>query len=37
MGHLTALGADVDEALARARGALAALQWADDATKEVDP
>jgi 5-(carboxyamino)imidazole ribonucleotide synthase len=36
MGHLTALGADIDEALARARGALAALHWADDATQEDD-
>ena len=36
MGHLTALGTDVDNALAKARGALAALHWADDATKEVD-
>jgi 5-(carboxyamino)imidazole ribonucleotide synthase len=36
MGHLTALGADVDEALAKARGALAALHWADDSTAEVD-
>jgi len=36
MGHLTALGTDIDEALARARGALAALHWADDATQEDD-
>jgi 5-(carboxyamino)imidazole ribonucleotide synthase len=31
MGHLTALGTDVDEALERARNALASLAWADDA------
>jgi 5-(carboxyamino)imidazole ribonucleotide synthase len=36
MGHLTALGSDVDEALARARGALAALHWADVETQEDD-
>jgi 5-(carboxyamino)imidazole ribonucleotide synthase len=30
MGHLTALGTDVDEALGRARAALASLAWADD-------
>ena len=36
MGHLTAVGSDVDEALGRARAALAALHWADDATKEDD-
>ena len=36
MGHLTAVGSDVDEALGRARAALAALRWADDATKEDD-
>ncbi len=36
MGHVTATGADVDEALARARGAAKALQWADDATREDD-
>jgi 5-(carboxyamino)imidazole ribonucleotide synthase len=29
MGHLTALGDDVEEALGRARAALAALDWAD--------
>ena len=34
MGHLTALGADVDEALTHARGALAALHWADDTTDD---
>ena len=34
MGHLTALAPDVDEALAKARTALAALHWADDVTKE---
>ncbi|MEO8571857.1 MAG: hypothetical protein ABI553_09165, partial [Chloroflexota bacterium] len=32
MGHLTALGADVDEALDKARTGLAALRWADDTT-----
>ena len=36
MGHLTVVGPDVDEALATARGALARLAWADDATKEGD-
>jgi 5-(carboxyamino)imidazole ribonucleotide synthase len=36
MGHLTALGADIDEALGTARAALAALQWAEDATKKED-
>jgi len=36
MGHLTALGPDVIEALARARAALAALHWADDPTQEDD-
>jgi 5-(carboxyamino)imidazole ribonucleotide synthase len=36
MGHLTALGRDVDEALSAARGALAALSWADDPTREGD-
>jgi 5-(carboxyamino)imidazole ribonucleotide synthase len=35
MGHLTALGADVDEALERARRALAALSWAGG-TEEDD-
>ncbi len=36
MGHLTALGPDVDAALTAARGALAALRWADDETEEGD-
>ncbi len=36
MGHVTATGGDVDEALARARAAAAALRWADDETKEGD-
>ena len=36
MGHLTALGPDVDAALARADRALAKLHWADDPTKEDD-
>jgi 5-(carboxyamino)imidazole ribonucleotide synthase len=36
MGHLTALGSDVDEALDRARAGLAALHWAGDPTKEDD-
>ncbi len=40
MGHLTALGADVDEALGRARSALGALDWAgaigdDDTARSV--
>ena len=30
MGHVTALGATVDDALARARAAIATLAWADD-------
>jgi len=34
MGHLTALGATVDEALGKARAALAELAWADGPTKE---
>jgi 5-(carboxyamino)imidazole ribonucleotide synthase len=34
MGHLTALGTDTDEALDRAQDALAALDWADDATED---
>ncbi len=34
MGHLTALGSDVDEALSKARAAQAALHWAGDATQE---
>lgn len=37
MGHLTALGGSVDEALERARVALASLRWADDTTgQEVE-
>jgi 5-(carboxyamino)imidazole ribonucleotide synthase len=36
MGHLTALGPDVTEALTRARAALATLRWAEDATQEDD-
>ena len=36
MGHLTALGPDVEAALTAARGALAALRWADDETEEGD-
>ena len=36
MGHLTALGADVDEALMKARAALATLRWADATTEEGD-
>ena len=35
MGHLTALGSTVDEALARARAACAALTWADQATDQA--
>jgi len=34
MGHLTAIGQDVDEALAKARDALARLAWADDDRQE---
>jgi 5-(carboxyamino)imidazole ribonucleotide synthase len=34
MGHLTVVAPDVDQALATARGALARLAWADEATKE---
>jgi 5-(carboxyamino)imidazole ribonucleotide synthase len=34
MGHVTALGATVDEALAHARAAAAALSWADDPVGE---
>ena len=34
MGHLTALGRDVDGALASARASLAALRWADDTSEE---
>ena len=36
MGHLTVVAPDIDEALATARGALARLTWADEATKEGD-
>jgi 5-(carboxyamino)imidazole ribonucleotide synthase len=36
MGHLTALGTSVDEALATARRARAALAWSDDRGKEAD-
>jgi hypothetical protein len=36
MGHVTALGHGVDEALEKARIAVAALDWADDATQEDD-
>ena len=36
MGHLTALGSSTDEALEKARGALAALRWADEATSAED-
>jgi 5-(carboxyamino)imidazole ribonucleotide synthase len=36
MGHLTALGSDAEDALMHARAALAALNWADDETKEDD-
>ncbi|MEA2609335.1 MAG: 5-(carboxyamino)imidazole ribonucleotide synthase [Chloroflexota bacterium] len=35
MGHLTALGESVDDALQRARAALAGLRW-DDATEEEE-
>jgi 5-(carboxyamino)imidazole ribonucleotide synthase len=34
MGHLTALGPDVDAALASAGAALALLRWADDPSEE---
>ena len=34
MGHLTALGTDTNAALDRAQRALAALDWADDATED---
>jgi 5-(carboxyamino)imidazole ribonucleotide synthase len=34
MGHLTALGADLDEALDHANRALAALSWADETTED---
>ncbi len=36
MGHLTALGGSVEEALERARAAHAGLRWADDTTEEED-
>lgn len=36
MGHLTALGGSVDEALERAQAALAGLHWADEAADWVD-
>jgi 5-(carboxyamino)imidazole ribonucleotide synthase len=36
MGHLTALGSSTDEALEKARGALAVTRWADDTTAEDD-
>ncbi len=36
MGHVTALGADPDTALARAQAALDALWWADDPTAKED-
>ena len=36
MGHVTALGGDVVEALARARAALGTLSWADDTRREDD-
>ena len=36
MGHLTALGGSVDEALGRARAALASLYWADEPTERKD-
>ncbi|MBA3235077.1 MAG: ATP-grasp domain-containing protein, partial [Chloroflexi bacterium] len=36
MGHVTATGAGVDEALARARAAATALRWADEGAKEGD-
>jgi 5-(carboxyamino)imidazole ribonucleotide synthase len=36
MGHLTALGSDVDAALTAARTALAALQWGNGEMKEDD-
>ena len=35
MGHLTAVAADADTALAQARTALAALRWADDGTDDA--
>jgi 5-(carboxyamino)imidazole ribonucleotide synthase len=36
MGHLTALGPDVEAALTAARGALAVLRWANGKTEEDD-
>ncbi len=36
MGHLTALGDDTDQALAKAAAALARLSWADDTMEEDD-
>jgi len=36
MGHLTALGTDLDVALAKARAALARLHWWDEATEGDD-
>ena len=36
MGHLTALGGSTEEALDRARAALAGLRWVDDANEEAD-
>ena len=36
MGHLTALGPSTDEALEKARGALAETRWADETTAEDD-
>jgi 5-(carboxyamino)imidazole ribonucleotide synthase len=36
MGHLTALGGSVDEALERARAALAGLHWSDETTEPMD-
>ena len=37
MGHLTALGSSVDEALEKARAAVATLGWADDTADEEQP
>jgi len=36
MGHVTALGGSVDEALERARAALGCLHWADDTGEPMD-
>jgi hypothetical protein len=36
MGHLTALGGSVEDALDRALEALASLRWADDTTDDAD-